>query len=64
MSYYYWQGEIKKSECEKLIKEFDTSTAKDATTGNYQGINSLYPEEIEAAKKEDNWDFEKNQPKI
>ena len=32
MSYYYWQGEIKKSECEKLIKEFDTSNSIDATT--------------------------------
>ena len=34
MSYYYWQGEIKKSECEKLIKEFDTSKSVDATPGN------------------------------
>ena len=63
MSYYYWQGEIKKSECEKLIKEFDTSNSIDATTGNYQGINNLYPEEIEEMKKQDNWDFEKKQPK-
>ena len=45
MSYYYWEAEISKSECEKLIKEFDTSTAKDATTGNYQGTKALYPEE-------------------
>ena len=63
MSYYFWEDEISKSECEKLIKEFDTSTAKDATTGHYQGTNALYPEEIEAAKKEDNWDFEKDQLK-
>ena len=63
MSYYFWEGEISKGECEKLIREFDTSNSKDATTGNYQGKNSLYPEEIEAAKNEDNWDFEKNQIK-
>ena len=63
MSYYYWEDEISNSECEKLIKKFDTSTASDASTGNYQGTNALYPEEIAAAKKEDNWDFEKNQIK-
>ena len=63
MSYYYWEDELLKGECEKLIKEFDTSTAKDATTGHYQGTNALYPEEIEASKKEDNWDFEKDQLK-
>ena len=63
MSYYYWEDELPKGECEKLIKEFDTSTAKDATTGHYQGTNALYPEEIEAAKKEGEWDFEKDQPK-
>ena len=63
MSYYYWEGEISKSECEKLIKEFDTSKSVDASTGNYQGINALYPEEIEAMKKEDNWDYLHNKPK-
>ena len=63
MSYYYWQGEIEKSECEKIIKEFDTSKSVDASTGNYQGKGALYPEEIEAAKKEGEWDFEKDQPK-
>jgi len=63
MSYYFWEGELPKGECEKLIKEFDTSEAQDASTGNYQGKDALYPEEIEALKKEDNWDFEKNQPK-
>ena len=63
MSYYYWKSEIKKSECEKIIKEFNTSEASDATTGNYQGVDALYPEEIEHFIKEDNWDFDKNQPK-
>ncbi len=63
MSYYYWKSEIKKSECEKIIKEFNTSEASDATTGNYQGVNALYPEEIEHFIKEDNWDFDKKQPK-
>ena len=63
MSYYYWEGELPKGECEKLIKEFDTSESVDASTGNYQGQDALYPEEIEESKKEDNWDFEKDQPK-
>ena len=63
MSYYYWKREIPKDECEKIIKEFDTSSSEAASTGNYQGTESLYPEEIELAKKHDNWDFEKNQPK-
>ena len=63
MSYYYWKSEIKKSECEKIIKEFNTSEASDATTGNYQGVDALYPEEIEHFIKEDNWDFDKKQPK-
>ena len=63
MSYYYWKSEIKKSECEKIIKEFNTSKAKDATTGNYQGVSALYPEEIEEYKKQDNWDFVKRDDK-
>ena len=46
MAYYYWDREISKSECEKIIGEFDTSKSVDAGTGNYQGTESLYPEEI------------------
>ena len=63
MSYYYWEREIPKDECEKIIKEFDTSSSEAASTGNYQGTESLYPEEIEEFKKNDNWDHEKNEPK-
>tara|TARA_B100000287_G_C20478152_1_gene720065 strand:- start:44 stop:673 length:630 start_codon:yes stop_codon:yes gene_type:complete len=59
--YYYWSEEITKSDCEKIINEFDTSKSVDATTGNYQ--KTLYPEEIEEYKKNGNWDFDKNQPK-
>ena len=59
--YYYWNEEITKSDCEKIINEFDTSKSVDATTGNYQ--KNLYPEEIEEYKKNGNWDFDKNQPK-
>ena len=51
MSFYYWKSEIPKSECEKIIKEFDTSNSVDATTGHYQGADALYPEEIEELKK-------------
>ena len=63
MSYYYWNSEFPKEDCEKIIKEFDTSKSQDAGTGNYQGVESLYPEEIENYKKHDNWDHEKNEPK-
>ena len=63
MAYYYWDREISKSDCEKIIEEFDTSKSHDAATGNYQGVESLYPEEIEEFKKNDNWDYEKNEPK-
>ena len=57
MSYYYWEAELPKEECEKIIEEFDTSKVKDATTGIYRGMDVLYPEEIEAHKKENNWDY-------
>lgn len=63
MSFYYWKSEIPKSECEKIIKEFDTSKSVDATTGHYQGTAALYPEEIEELKKKDDWDYEKKKPK-
>ena len=63
MAYYYWESEIPKWSCEKIIGEFDTSKSQDAGTGNYQGVESLYPEEIENYKKHDNWDHEKNEPK-
>ena len=63
MAYYYWKAELPKEECENLIKEFDISSSKEAATGHYRGTDALYPEEIEAMKKEDNWDFEKNKPK-
>ena len=63
MAYYYWEAELPKEECENLIKEFDISSSKEASTGNYQGTETLYPEEIEAMKKEDNWDYLHNKPK-
>ena len=63
MAYYYWESEIPKWSCEKIIEEFDTSKSQDAGTGNYQGVKSLYTEEIENYKKHDNWDHEKNEPK-
>ena len=63
MSYYYWNSEFPKEDCEKIIKEFDTSTLHDAGVGNYLGAEALYPEEIENFKKHDNWDHKKNEPK-
>ena len=63
MAYYYWKGEIPKGECEKIIEEFDISPSKEAATGHYQGIEALYPEEIEGLKKVDNWDYLHNKPK-
>ena len=63
MSYYYWSGKITKNDCEKLINEFDVPCAIDASTGHAYGPDSLYEEEIEKYKENDNWDFEKNQPK-
>ena len=53
MAYYYWSSEIPKSDCKKIIKEFSVSTSKEAATGNFQGVDSLYSEEIEYAKKHD-----------
>ena len=63
MSYYYWNSEFPKEDCEKIIKEFDTSTLLDAGVGNYLGAEALYPEEIENFKKHDKWDYETNKPK-
>ena len=63
MSYYYWNSEFPKEDCEKIIKEFDTSTSLDAGVGNYLGAEALYPEEIENIKKHDRWDYEENKPK-
>ena len=40
MIYYYWNAELPKEECEKLIEEFDTSSLKEAVTGNYHEIES------------------------
>ena len=47
--YYYWSEEITKSDCEKIINEFDTSKSVDATTGNYQ--KTLYPPKCILLKK-------------
>jgi PKHD-type hydroxylase len=63
MAYYYWEAKLPKEECKKIIDEFDISSSNEAATGHYRGTEALYPEEIEAMKKEDNWDFEKNEPK-
>ena len=63
MAYYYWEREIPKWSCEKIIEEFDVSSSEVASTGNYLGVESLSPEEIENYKKHDNWDSEKNEPK-
>jgi len=63
MTYYYWKSEIPKDECEKIIEEFDTSSSTKAGTGHYQGIEALYPEEIEAMKKENTWDYLHNNRK-
>ena len=63
MSFYYWKAKLSKEECENLIEEFDISSSKEATTGHYQGIEALYPEEIEAMIKENNWDYLHNKPK-
>jgi len=64
MTYYYWKAEILKEECEKIISEFDTSlSGKLASVGNLHGTEGLYPEEIEAMKKEGRWDYLHNKSK-
>jgi len=64
MFYYYWKAKLSKEECEKITKEFDISSSIKAATGNYdQGKNALYPEEIGAMKKENNWDYLHNKSK-
>ena len=64
MIYYYWKAKLSKEECEKITEEFDISSSIKAATGDYdQGKDGLYPEEIEAMKKENNWDYLHNKSK-
>ena len=63
MIYQYWKAEVPKEDCEAIIEEFDISSSIEAATGHYQGIEALYPEEIEAMKKENNWDYLHNKSK-
>mgnify|MGYP003626471341 FL=1 len=63
MSFYYWQDAIPDKQCEDIIQNFDHTEELQADTGNYQGRDSLFPEEIRRHKEEGQWDYEKDAPK-